>query len=73
MSEENLQRRFRSIPVTGKLLHSESSSKDLKIENDGGLYNLTELDRDTNRHIDEMRNGGSNILVQKSVSSRQHD
>ena len=60
MSEANLQRRFKTNLAGGKQIHSENSSKDL---NNVGIYNLTEFDRDTTRHIEDMRNGANNILV----------
>lgn len=62
MSEDNLHRRFKSNGASTKQLHAENSVKEFKPEG-GGIYNLTEFDGETRRHIEDMKSGGSNILV----------
>ncbi len=66
MNEESSLRRFKA-GSPGKQSHSENSAKELAYAKNN--YNSPEFDRETGNHIENMKNGGNNILVSPKLLS----
>lgn len=62
MNEENSLRRYKA-GSPGKQSYSENSAKEFGYANNH--YNAPEFDRETGYHIENMKNGGNNILVSR--------